>query len=754
MDSLSTKTNTKAFKKAIGTLPNTINELYDDAFRRIDSQNSDDQELAIKALQWVAYAYRPLTVHELKEALAIEPDDKDFEKDAMSPIDIVLEACAGLLIVDEETQQARLVHYTAQEYFDGLLDARFRNVHALVAGDCITYLSYNDFQSSKKSDIDDSSTISNHDTYQSSDESGDEHTSYYLLHYAAKFWAQHVTAGYGDSLSTQVCGFLASNPRMWLYYRLSEPFTTLLVNLETCIGIGIAAYFGLDDALSRLLQDEVGIDKKTYDGNSALHLAAHNDQVEAIDILLEHGADIECGNKYETTPLGVAIRERSVRVAYLLVERGANVMAVDGCGSGPFALVLWDSPIPFLQLVLDLGADINSQDGYGRTQLMHRAQACDLETMRWLLEKNALVNLKDDMGQTALFYASQDGSTEMVEFLLRSGADPSITDEYGQTLLHGACSNDDGNVVKQFLKFGINIDATDSYGETVLHVAAQGGHSECLNLLLANHADIDKQDTDGRTALHIAAQVGHGEFLGLLLANHADVDKQDTDGHTALHIAALVGHGESLDLLLANHAEVDKQDSHGRTPLMYAMEDDRTSIVHSLLNACANVDVQDSDGNTALHYAAAWGATRLVSEILKHDAIADKRNLSTLTLKHPSSIRRLRSCIVRCWMSDGQNDLISFLNPQIILDSEPRDILDILRDRRKILDCRVWRNGMTALDIAIMRNDAECISLLEPLTGSRTQSITMSFDEYICGLFGFSSVAELAEEMKRRKAEE
>lgn len=78
-------------------------------------------------------------------------------------------------------------------------------------------------------------------------------------------------------------------------------------HLEICNGIGIAAYFGFHDALRHLLQDEVDIDEKTYKEKSALHLAAHNDQVEAIDILLEHVADIECRDSEEATPLLVAI---------------------------------------------------------------------------------------------------------------------------------------------------------------------------------------------------------------------------------------------------------------------------------------------------------------------------------------------------------------------------------------------------------------------------------------------------------------
>ena len=147
MDSLATKLSVKALKKAIENLPRELRELYDDALRRIDAQNEDDREIAISLVRWVTYAYRPLTIRELEEALAIVPGEEDFDPEGLPFIQDALNACAGLLVVDDETSQVRMVHYTAQDYFDQLLDYRFQGAHAVIAEHCITYLSYKVFQS-------------------------------------------------------------------------------------------------------------------------------------------------------------------------------------------------------------------------------------------------------------------------------------------------------------------------------------------------------------------------------------------------------------------------------------------------------------------------------------------------------------------------------------------------------------------------------------------------------------------------------
>lgn len=715
MDSLATKMSVKTLKQAIDRLPSTLNRLYDEAFRRIDDQNEDDREFASKALRWVAYTYRPLTVPELEQALAIEPRGRDLDPDAAPDIAFVLEACAGLLIVDKETEQVRLVHYTAQDYLDTLLTSRYQEAHASIAGDCITYLNYDVFQllhfddepdaepdaepddepddgepdnepdnkPDNEPDVD-SDAESEYESYDGSDDErhvkarkGMKHT-YYLLSYASEYWAKHCRmAGQRVELGAQLYNFLASDPQIRLFTRDSGLwFEPSPADLRKTNGIAIAACYGICDALRRLLQqNEVDINWKTHQEHSALHLAAMNDEVISVEILLDYGADIECNGQYERTPLMCAIECNSTNTAWLLVERGAAT------SNEAFNSVHWASPIPFLQLLLNHGADVNARSSYG-TQLMGRTREDDVETVRWLLEKGAAVDRRNSLhGQTALFEAGRSGSVDMVELLLVHGANYSIIDDKGNTILHAACKEGKVHLVRRFLDLGIPIDATNFWGDTPSRLAARKGDIECLELLLANKADVDKA------------------------------------GHL------------------------------GRTPLVAAILEGSTKAVQPLLNAGAKVDLQDGQGCTALHHAVCKRVTSAIRLLLKHHASCGARSSLDLSLRHVSDYVNPESGLI-IWGDQGG---LRFVNAQALRNSESSRSLELMLRRLITDECRAWKSGMTALDIACVLDDAECIDLLKPLTGSITESTIMTPGDYLCELFGFSSVAELEEEIERRE---
>ena len=691
MESLSTKMTVTRLKKAIDNLPTTLDQLYDDAFHRIDVSNKDSRVFAHKALRWVAYTYRPLTVDELKEALAIEPGDKDLDSDAQPEVDDVLEACVGLLIVNNESE-VRLVHYTAQVYLEGLLATRYRYAHASIAGDCITYLSYDVYQLSMHSDersISGDSGIPGYMLFRGPlPESNSKQSKHHLLDYASKFWAQHVTAGHTSALDAQVIRFLASNPRMSLY---SGTDRTSPREIKTSTGIGIAAYFGLNNALEHLLQHSVGIDEKSSPGFSGLHLAAINDEVAATAILLEHGADIECKSYRGGTPLTIAISEGSSETARLLVESGASITVTDMDGNGVFASLGFDSPVPFLQDLLDRGADINSLAWTG-TQLMRSARVGDQETVRWLLREGADINLQDDGGDTALHYAIEENAVEMVDLLLEYGADPEIYDETWGNALDNACRGGEITIAKLIIDSGMDIDAPSWYNYS---------------------------------------------------------------SRSALHLVARFGPIESVEFLVANKANIDKQDDDGGTPLMTAISVGSTSAIRVLTDAGADLDLQDEGGCSALHWAAARGDASTIKELLRRRATVDKRSLLSLTHGTPRSLFSHRGA--RSLQLAGDNGIeVRALNSRLLLSfcyHEPFKILYML-GRHTMEEFRVWDDGMTALDIAVVRNDEECINLLEPRTGFRTEFTAVSIGEYLCSVFGYSSVMELEEMMKRECAEQ
>ena len=65
--------------------------------------------LAINTLLWVVYATRSLTLEELRSAIAINLETYDLEPRRMAPVETLINACCGLLVIEEETGVVRLV---------------------------------------------------------------------------------------------------------------------------------------------------------------------------------------------------------------------------------------------------------------------------------------------------------------------------------------------------------------------------------------------------------------------------------------------------------------------------------------------------------------------------------------------------------------------------------------------------------------------------------------------------------------------
>ena len=148
MDSLRDKTSPKLIKKALEILPKGSNALdlaYDGAMQRIEGQMEGFRLRAKQLLGWLTYSERLMTVEEVQHALAIEPGTPDLDEDNLSDVYEIVALCAGLIIIDEETQIIRLVHYTTQEYFRQNGDQLFAYAQQDIATSCLTYLLYEEF---------------------------------------------------------------------------------------------------------------------------------------------------------------------------------------------------------------------------------------------------------------------------------------------------------------------------------------------------------------------------------------------------------------------------------------------------------------------------------------------------------------------------------------------------------------------------------------------------------------------------------
>ncbi len=109
MDSLVSKNNADAIREALRHPPKGLKDTYEDAMRRIKEQTADDVELALGVLSWISFVVRPLSVEELQHALAVRPTHTDLRRGALPDEEIMVSVCAGLVVIDEESDVIRLV---------------------------------------------------------------------------------------------------------------------------------------------------------------------------------------------------------------------------------------------------------------------------------------------------------------------------------------------------------------------------------------------------------------------------------------------------------------------------------------------------------------------------------------------------------------------------------------------------------------------------------------------------------------------
>ncbi|KAJ7755758.1 hypothetical protein B0H14DRAFT_2978102 [Mycena olivaceomarginata] len=162
IESLAQYNDLDSFEKALGNLPRNLPDAYKDTMDRIiHCDKEKDKELALAALTWVAKAKRPLTVAEIRDALAIDSNSKTLNPRRRPYLTSILRVCAGLLIVEENTSIVRLVHFTTQAYLDIYLTQGHTDITRLL----LAYLAFDNLETPHEA-LDSSGTRGSYDLEQ------------------------------------------------------------------------------------------------------------------------------------------------------------------------------------------------------------------------------------------------------------------------------------------------------------------------------------------------------------------------------------------------------------------------------------------------------------------------------------------------------------------------------------------------------------------------------------------------------------
>lgn len=257
--------------------------------QRINGQGKDQAEFAKQILLWITFAKRPLITLELQHALAIEIGESQLDEENISEVDTIVSACAGLVTFDKESNIIRLVHYTTQEYFERTQSQWFPQAQADITTLCITYLSFDEFESG---------------ICPEKDKFMERLQSNKMYNYAAENWGLH--AREAPTLCQSITEFIqkqahveASSQELFYggaWYEEYRPFVEIT-------GLHICAYFGPKVIAQLLLEKRTDVNAADKNGRTPLFYASQNGHVEVVQLLLEKGADVNKSGSYSDAPL-------------------------------------------------------------------------------------------------------------------------------------------------------------------------------------------------------------------------------------------------------------------------------------------------------------------------------------------------------------------------------------------------------------------------------------------------------------------
>lgn len=271
--------------------------------------------------------------------------------------------------------------------------------------------------------------------------------------------------------------------------------------------LGLATDAGHYDMMLLLISKGAEVNAGSeYSGDTPLHDAVRWDDVEAIQILLDNGADIRVGNKYKETPLHYAAWQDEQKAASLLIAKGADPNARDSYQLTPLHEAVRYGHTEIARIMLDAGADVNARTEDGVTPL-HYAASENLDVVKLLVERGVDVNAVTEDGLSPLTYSKFKG---IADYLVVKGAKPNNI--YDHALLGDIAD------VKQMLVNNPQL-ASESrrWGRrTLIYHAIIGDSLPMVELLISRGADVNVYDVNGVSPLGLAKRLGRVEIAKVL----------------------------------------------------------------------------------------------------------------------------------------------------------------------------------------------------------------------------------------------
>lgn len=581
---------------------------------RIENQEPDHRRIALKAMAWVCYTFRTLSLKELQHALAVEPGDTSLDEELMVDGQSITSLCAGLVVVDQRTNVVNLVHYSTKSYFDDIRRIQFPEFHAKITLICATYLTLDSLKGAKIWEI---------------------VKDYPLACYAAQFMGDHARNSPKESLEPSIldmiCDLLSHpdkrQPLLSLLDGLdliqtgfySKGKSVTRKNTEALIDVSVETEMPtlfdsvpeierLDTSYSISSRTTTGsgtdtsIGDQTKDGEfwetkiknsripevTALHLAASIGLAKIASLLLKETTNIDAVDETGKTALALALEQGFEKAVEFLLNSGACVDLRHEHGRGLLILITERGWYNAGNAIVEKARLTAEEESPGRAQdriyFLLAAYGNNIGELTRLaaMDELQLKSMDRDISAVAVVLAVEKGFVQMVKTLLALGIDINCKDGLGQTALHRATRCKDESMVRLLLKNGADVECKDDDHRTPWSANLRCKNPGMLQTLLDAGADPNTCGQQGVSELYTAAKNGDTEIVKYMLESGTNPSIQTQYGWAPLHWAASYGHVDSVRLLLEAGAEPNTVSDQRVTPLDLATQADQSIVMEVL----------------------------------------------------------------------------------------------------------------------------------------------------------------------------
>ncbi|ODH49779.1 hypothetical protein GX48_04157 [Paracoccidioides brasiliensis] len=320
-------------------------------YRRLLRQVEDKEKL-VPILQWVVLAARPMTVDELAVAVEIKGSD------ALTPAEILkdqLSSCGMLIKIDGDV--VNLVHESAREFFQSD-QANIEEIN-------IFHMNHTTYRTLMRTCL---ALIEGSYKSPGSISSASLHNT--LLTYASLYWPEHFRHAF-DTVEAQTefsrQFFQAESPvreDWWQFYWDREQYGGAPPSFTL---LHLAAYFG-NLSWAKMLLEHYASDgipfrrhtsRKDSYGRTPLFWAATRGHRDVVELLLDHGANINSKDRDKLTALHIAVTGEHKEVVSLLLDRSARIEVKASYGDTPLIRAIQANSKDIVKLLLEHGARVD-----------------------------------------------------------------------------------------------------------------------------------------------------------------------------------------------------------------------------------------------------------------------------------------------------------------------------------------------------------------------------------------------------------